>query len=240
MKHAWIITPVPEIIKSVIANTMLRQAEERDIVSFHIVNLRNFAEGNYRQIDDAPFGGGSGMVMMAEPLFKAIDYINVQIDKSSETRVIYPTPQGESWTQETALENAKVENLIFINGHYKGIDERVVQSVITHEYSVGDYVLSCGELPAMIMIDSIVRIIPGVLNNYDSAVTDSFSEQLLDAPYYTRPRKVRGMEVPEVLLSGNHKDILKWRKDHREKRTKDRRPDLWQNYIKKNLETTEK
>ncbi|MEE9190850.1 MAG: tRNA (guanosine(37)-N1)-methyltransferase TrmD [Candidatus Neomarinimicrobiota bacterium] len=239
MKHAWIITPVPGIIESVIENTILRQAKERDIVSFHIVNLRDFSEGNYRQIDDAPFGGGSGMVMMAEPIFKAIDHINAQVDKPSETRVIYPTPQGKKWTQKTAVENAKVENLIFINGHYKGIDERVVQSAITHEYSIGDYILSCGELPAMIMIDSIVRIMPGVLNNFESAATDSFSEQLLDAPYYTRPRKVRDIEVPEVLLSGNHKDILKWRKDHREKRTKDRRPDLWQKYIK-NLETTEK
>jgi tRNA (guanine37-N1)-methyltransferase len=239
LKHLWIITPIPGIIESVITNTILRQAEEREVVSFHVVNLRDFGEGNYRQIDDAPFGGGSGMVMMAEPLFKAIDQIKMQIEESSEFRIIYPTPQGKKWTQETAVENAEVDNLIFINGHYKGIDERVVQSVITHEYSVGDYVLSCGELPAMIMIDSVVRIMPGVLNNFESAATDSFSEQLLDAPYYTRPRKVRDMEVPDVLLSGNHKDILRWRTDQRERRTKDRRPDLWKKY-RKYFETTEK
>jgi tRNA (guanine37-N1)-methyltransferase len=233
LKQIVIITPVPEIIESILTNTILRQATDREIVEFQIVNLRDFAEGNYRQIDDAPFGGGSGMVMMAEPLLKATEYALKQLGNSDDIRVIYPTPQGKQWTQEDAFENSEVDKLIFINGHYKGIDERVNELVITHEYSIGDYVVTCGELPTMVMIDGIVRLIPGVLNTYESALSDSITSPLLDAPHYTRPREIKGLKVPDVLLGGNHADIEEWRKLKSEERTKSRRPDLWKKYLEK-------
>jgi tRNA (guanine37-N1)-methyltransferase len=234
LKQIVIITPVPEIIDSILTNTILRQAVEREIVEFRIINLRDFSSGNYRQIDDAPYGGGSGMVMMAGPLLKATDFALEQLGNDENIRVIYPTPQGVKWTQKEALENSEVDKLIFINGHYKGIDERVNELVITHEYSIGDYVVTCGELPAMVMVDSVVRLIPGVLNSYESVLTDSMTSSLLDAPYYTRPREIRGKKVPEVLFGGNHSEIQNWRKKKRQERTKLRRPDLWTKYVKEN------
>lgn len=216
---------------------MLRQAVERKIVEFNILNLRDFAKGNYRQVDDEPFGGGDGMVMMAEPFFKAIDH-SIELIGSTGTRIVYPSPQGVKWTHELALENSSVEKLIFICGHYKGIDERVIEKYVTHEYSIGDFVVTAGELPAMLIIDSIVRLIPGVLNKYESAMTDTFSADLLDAPYYTRPREIEGMKVPDVLLEGHHKKIEEWRKTERIKRTKKKRPDIWKKY-KENSDSTE-
>ncbi len=216
---------------------MLRQAVERKIVEFNILNLRDFAKGNYRQVDDEPFGGGDGMVMMAEPFFKAIEH-SIELIGSTGTRIVYPSPQGVKWTHELALENSSVEKLIFICGHYKGIDERVIEKYVTHEYSIGDFVVTAGELPAMLLIDSIVRLIPGVLNKYESAMTDTFSADLLDAPYYTRPREIEGMKVPDVLLEGHHKKIEEWRKTERIKRTKKKRPDIWKKY-KENSDSTE-
>lgn len=237
MKQIVVITPVPEIIESLIENSMLRQAVERKIVEFNILNLRDFAKGNYRQVDDEPFGGGDGMVMMAEPFFKAIEH-SIELIGSTGTRIVYPSPQGVKWTHELALENSSVEKLIFICGHYKGIDERVIEKYVTHEYSIGDFVVTAGELPAMLLIDSIVRLIPGVLNKYESAMTDTFSADLLDAPYYTRPREIEGMKVPDVLLEGHHKKIEEWRKTERIKRTKKKRPDIWKKY-KENSDSTE-
>ncbi len=232
MKQIVIITPVPDTIDSLIANSMLRQAVERNVVEFKVVNLRDFTRGNYRQVDDDPFGGGEGMVMMAEPLFKAIDFSLEQLG-SGEVRLVYPSPQGVQWTHELAMENSQIDKLIFICGHYKGIDERVIEKYVTHEYSIGDFVVTAGELPAMIMIDSIVRLIPGVLNKYDSAMSDTFASDLLDAPYYTRPREIEGMKVPDVLIEGHHKKIDEWRNAQREKRTKVKRPDIWEKYLEK-------
>ena len=232
MKQIVIITPVPDTIDSLIVNSMLRQAVERDIVEFKVINLRDFTKGNYRQIDDAPFGGGEGMVMMVEPLFRAIDHSLEQLG-SDDVRIVYPSPQGGKWTHELAMENSKIEKLIFICGHYKGIDERVIEKYVTHEYSIGDFVVTAGELPAMMMIDSIVRLIPGVLNKYDSAMSDTFASDLLDAPYYTRPRGMEGMKVPDVLIEGHHKKIEEWRNAQREKRTKAKRPDIWEKYLEK-------
>ena len=189
------------MIESVVQHSMLRQAVEREKVELHLINLRDFGEGDYRQIDDTPFGGGPGMVMMAGPLFKAI---------------------------ENAIK------LIVICGHYKGVDERVIEKYVTHEYSIGDFVVTNGEIPAMIIIDSVVRLVPGVINNIESALTDSFAMDLLDSPSYTQPRDIEGLSVPEVLLSGNHKEIDKWKQDCRAKRTKEKRPDMWKNYIKIN------
>jgi tRNA (guanine37-N1)-methyltransferase len=218
---------------------MLRQAVERNIVEFKVVNLRDFTIGNYRQIDDGPFGGGEGMVMMAEPLFKAIDQSLEKLG-TDDVRVVYPSPQGIQWTHELAMENSQVDKLIFICGHYKGIDERVIEKYVTHEYSIGDFVVTAGEIPAMIMIDSIVRLIPGVLNKYDSAMSDTFASDLLDAPYYTRPREFEGMKVPDVLIEGHHKKIDEWRNAEREKRTKSKRPDIWKKYLEKSDFTEKK
>ena len=239
MKQIVIITPVPDTIDSLIANSMLRKAAERHIVEFDVVNLRDFTKGNYRQVDDGPFGGGEGMVMMAEPLFNAIDRSLERLG-SSDVRVIYPSPQGVQWTHDLATKNSLVEKLIFICGHYKGIDERVIEKYVTHEYSIGDFVVTAGELPAMMMIDSIVRLIPGVLNKYDSAMSDTFASDLLDAPYYTRPREFESMKVPDVLIEGHHKKIEEWRNAERKKRTRAKRPDIWEKYLKKNDFTEKK
>jgi tRNA (guanine37-N1)-methyltransferase len=225
-----VITPVPEIIESLVENSMLRQAVEREIFELTVLNLRDFAKGSYRQVDDEPFGGGDGMVMMAEPFFKAINH-GLQLIGSDDTRIVYPSPQGIKWSHELALEYGGIEKLIFICGHYKGIDERVIEKYVTHEYSIGDFVVTAGELPAMLMIDSIVRLVPGVLNKYESAMSDTFATDLLDAPYYTRPRKIEGMKVPDVLLDGHHKKIDEWRKIERIKRTKKKRPDIWKKYL---------
>jgi len=228
-----IITPVPDVIDTLITNSILRKAVERNVVKFHIVNLRQFGLGNYRQIDDAPFGGGSGMVMMAEPLIKAIEHTMGLIGKSEDVQVIYPSPQGETWSQKSASQTSKLKKLIVICGHYKGIDERVIDRYGIHEYSLGDFVVTSGEIPAMVMVDSMVRLIPGTLNTLDSALTDTFTHDLLDHPHYTQPREIEGLRVPNVLLSGHHKEIKTWKQKQREQRTKGRRPDLWKIYKKK-------
>jgi len=227
-----VITPVPDVIDTLIQNSILRKAVEKNVVEFHIVNLRDFGKGSYRQIDDKPFGGGSGMVLMAEPLFKAIDHAMDLVGGPDNVRVIYPSPQGKTWNQDIAEETSQQEKLIVICGHYKGIDERVMEKYVTHEYSLGDFVMTGGEIPAMVMLDSTVRLIPGTLNNLDSALTDSFSQDLLDHPHYTHPREIDGMEVPEVLLGGYHAKIEAWRQEQKEKRTQEKKPDLWRKFEK--------
>lgn len=211
---------------------MLRKAVERQKVDLHIIDLRDYGEGNYRQIDDTPFGGGAGMVMMAGPLFKAIDHTIKTVGGPDELQIIYPSPQGHPWDHGSALENSTVKKLIVICGHYKGVDERVLKKYVTHEYSLGDFVVTSGEIPGLIMIDSIVRLIPGVLNKLDSALTDSFASDLLDAPHYTQPRDIEGMDVPDVLLSGHHQKIEDWRQKRREETTEKKRPDIWKNYLR--------
>ncbi len=237
MTQIGVITPVPDVITTLVQNSILRKAVEKGLVEFQVFNLRDFATGNYRQVDDSPYGGGAGMVMMAEPLLKAISACKKEMAFKEDGRVINPSPQGPLWSQDLAQEFSQVEQLIFICGHYKGIDERVIDRCVTDEYSVGDYVISGGELPAMIMIDSMVRLMPGVLNTIDSAETDSFPTGLLDCPYYTKPRVVDGMEVPDVLLSGHHGEIEKWRQQQREERTRLRRPDLWEKFQKINKDS---
>ena len=235
MKHqVAIITPVPEMVESVVQHSMLRQAVNREKVTFYLVNLREFGEGNYRQIDDKPFGGGAGMVMMAGPLFKAIENAIEKVGGSEGLRIIYPSPQGKTWSHKLAVDNSTVKRLIVICGHYKGIDERVIEKYVTHKYSIGDFVVTSGEIPGLILIDSIVRLIPGVLNKIDSAMSDTFASDLLDAPHYTQPREIDGMAVPEVLFSGHHKKIEEWRKLRQEDRTKENRTDIWKNYLELN------
>ena len=233
MNQIAVITPVPDVIDTLITNSILRKAVERNAVKFHIVNLRQFGRGNYRQIDDTPFGGGSGMVMMAEPLIRAMEYTMDLIGGSEEVQVIYPSPQGETWSQKAANQTSKVKKLIVICGHYKGVDERVIDRYGICEYSLGDFVITSGEIPAMVMVDSAVRLIPGALNTLDSALTDTFTHDLLDHPHYTQPREIEGLRVPDVLLSGHHKEIETWKQGQREKRTKERRPDLWKIYKEK-------
>ena len=233
MNQIAVITPVPDVIDTLITNSILRKAVERNAVKFHIVNLRQFGRGNYRQIDDTPFGGGSGMVMMAEPLIKAIEHTMDLIGGSEDVQVIYPSPQGETWSQKVANQTSKVKKLIVICGHYKGVDERVIDRYGICEYSLGDFVITSGEIPAMVMVDSAVRLIPGALNTLDSALTDTFTHDLLDHPHYTQPREIEGLRVPDVLLSGHHKEIETWKQGQRERRTKERRPDLWKTYKEK-------
>lgn len=230
MKKIAVITPVPEVIKTLIDNSMLRKAIENKVAQIHIVNLREFGLGNYRQIDDAPFGGGSGMVMMPEPLINAIEHALNLVGHSEGVKVFYPSPQGKLWNQTSAEDFSKSEKIIFICGHYKGIDERVIEKYVTDEYSIGDFVMTSGEIPTMIMLDSIMRLVPGTLNNIDSALSDTFSLGLLDHPHYTQPRIIEDKAVPDVLISGHHKKIKSWRQEQREKRTKEKRPKLWERY----------
>ncbi len=230
MKKIAVITPVPEVIKTLIDNSMLRKAIENKVAQIHIVNLREFGLGNYRQIDDAPFGGGSGMVMMPEPLINAIEHALNLVGHSEGVKVFYPSPQGKLWDQTSAEDYSKSEKIIFICGHYKGIDERVIEKYVTDEYSIGDFVMTSGEIPTMIMLDSIMRLVPGTLNNIDSALSDTFSLGLLDHPHYTQPRIIEDKAVPDVLISGHHKKIKSWRQEQREKRTKEKRPKLWERY----------
>ena len=233
MKKIAVITPVPHVIEILIENSMLRKAISNKVAEFSIIDLRNFGIGNYRQIDDSPYGGGSGMVMMAEPLIKAIDNALEYVGIGEEVKIIYPSPQGSLWSQDTAEDLSKWDRIIVICGHYKGIDERIIKKYVTNQYSIGDFIMTSGEIPAMIMLDSALRLVPGTLNNIESALTDTFTLGLLDYPHYTQPRIVQEMSVPDVLISGHHKKIDTWRKNQREKRTQNKRPDLWKKYLQK-------
>lgn len=230
MKKIAIITPVPDMVNVIIAQSMLRKAVEEYVAEYNVVDLREFGKGNYRQIDDSPYGGGSGMVMMAEPLTNAIESALKWMDEKN-IRIVFPSPQGKPWNHGTAAEFSENDNVIFICGHYKGIDHRVIEKYVTDEFSIGDYVVTSGEIPAMIMIDSMVRLIPGVLNSRESAETDTFYGDLLDNPHFTKPRDIDGISVPDVLLNGHHKEIEDWRQSQREQMTQTKRPDLWQKYL---------
>ena len=230
MKKVAVITPVPDVINILIENSMLRKSIDNQVAQIHVINLREFGLGNYRQIDDTPFGGGSGMVMMAEPLMNAIENAMDLVGRSEDVKVLYPSPQGEAWDQRSAEGLSKWEKIIIICGHYKGIDERVIEKYVTDEYSIGDFIMTSGEIPAMIMLDSALRLAPGTLNNIDSALSDTFTLGLLDHPHYTQPRIVDGKPVPDILISGHHEKISSWRQDQREKRTKEKRLDLWKKY----------
>ena len=196
-----IISPVPTMIESVIENSMIRKAINNGILDIHIVNPRDFSKGNYQQIDDTPFGGGPGMVMMAEPLFKAIDFVIDKFCGADGMRILYPSPQGAPWMQSDAEESMDIEKIVIICGHYKGVDQRVRDHLITKEISIGDFVLSGGEIAAAVLCDSIIRLIPGVLGDESSALTDSYQDDLLAPPVYTRPSDYNGWEVPKILTS---------------------------------------
>tara|TARA_Y100000996_G_scaffold368299_1_gene314606 strand:- start:199 stop:930 length:732 start_codon:yes stop_codon:yes gene_type:complete len=222
-----IITPFPGMFEKVINEGILLKSQQKDLVKFNFYNLFEFLSNPKDRIDDYPFGGGEGMILRAEPIFNAIKDIN---ERLGDTRVIFPTPDGKVFNQEIANKLAKENSLTFICGHYKGIDQRIRDNYVDDEYSVGDFVLTNGELPTMLILDSIVRLRLGVLNNYESALKDSFSSELLDGPHYTRPRVFHEVKVPDVLLSGNHKEIEKWFLKKREDKTKNKRKDLWKKY----------
>ncbi|MGX1264665.1 tRNA (guanine37-N1)-methyltransferase [Rossellomorea marisflavi] len=221
-----VLSLFPAMFEGVFGESILKKATEKEAVNYQVVNFREFSDNKHKQVDDYPYGGGAGMVLKPQPVFDAVD----SLKGDSKPRVILMCPQGERYTQAKAEELAKEEHLIFICGHYEGYDERIREHVVTDEISIGDYVLTGGELGAMVVIDSVVRLIPGVLGNEDSPVLDSFSSGLLEHPHYTRPSDFRGMEVPQPLLSGNHKLIEEWREKESFRRTLERRPDLLENY----------
>ncbi len=218
-----IITVLPELLKSPFEASILKRAIEKGLVEVHMHNLRNFATNSYNQIDDYQFGGGAGMVMMIEPIDKCISGLKAE---RTYDEVIYMTPEGQTLDQGISNQLSLKGNIIILCGHYKGVDQRVRDQFITREISVGDYVLSGGELAAAIVCDSVIRLIPGVLGNETSALTDSFQDGLLAPPTYTRPAEYKGWKVPDVLLSGHGANIEKWREDQAYKNTQKRRPDL--------------
>lgn len=218
-----IITVLPELLKSPFEASILKRAIEKKLVEVHLHNLRDFSLGNYNQVDDYQFGGGAGMVLMIEPIDKCIAKLKAERDYDE---VIYMSPDGETLNQGMANGLSLKKNLILLCGHYKGVDQRVRDLFITKEISIGDYVLSGGELAAAILSDSIIRLLPGVLNDETSALTDTFQDNLLAPPVYTRPSDYKGNKVPEILLSGNFPKIEKWREEQALKRTEILRPDL--------------
>jgi len=221
-----VITIFPQMFEGVIQESILKRAQHKNIVRINIHNLRDFALDKHSTVDDRPYGGGAGMVLKAEPIFRAVEKILSRAKGKSRVRIILLTPQGQTFNQAKAKEFSKERHLLFICGHYEGVDERVKENLITDEISIGDYVLTGGELPAMIIIDSLVRLLPGVLHKKESFENDSFYQGLLDYPHYTRPRKFRGIFVPELLLSGDHSRIRKWRRQKALENTLNKRPDL--------------
>jgi tRNA (guanine37-N1)-methyltransferase len=218
-----IITVLPELLKSPFEASILKRAIEANLVEVHFHNLRDYTTNKYKSVDDTQYGGGAGMVMMIEPIDKCISKLQSERDYDD---IIYVTPDGERLNQDIANQISLEENIIILCGHYKGVDQRVRDQFITREISIGDYVLSGGELAAAVLCDAIIRLIPGVLGNETSALTDSFQDNLLAPPIYTKPREYKGMKVPEVLFSGNFAEIEKWREEQAYLRTKERRPDL--------------
>lgn len=227
-----VMTLFPEMIEQGMNTSIMKRAMEKGCIKLNAVNIRDYTLDKHKKVDDYPYGGGAGMVMQAEPVYRCYEAITKNHDK--KPRVLYMTPQGAVFNQKMAEEFAKEEELIFLCGHYEGIDERVLEEIVTDNVSIGDYVLTGGELPAMVMMDSISRLIPGVLNNDDSAVTESHGEEgLLEYPQYTRPETILGKKVPDILLSGHHVKVEEWRHEQAVLRTKERRPDLYEKYLLK-------
>jgi tRNA (guanine37-N1)-methyltransferase len=218
-----IVTGLPEILNSPLRESIIKRSQENGSVTITIHNLRDYTHDRHKTIDDTPYGGGAGMVLKPEPIFECIETLHNQ---RRYDEIIFMTPDGERFTQSHATELSLKENIIILCGHYKGIDERVREALVTREISIGDYVLTGGELAAAVVVDAVVRLLPGALHDSSSAMTDTFQENLLGAPVYTRPPEYRNMKVPDVLLTGNHHAIEEWRQDQRLKRTAERRPDL--------------
>jgi tRNA (guanine37-N1)-methyltransferase len=223
-----ILTLVPEMFGSFLGTSIPKRAAEKGLVEYNLTNIRDFATDAHLSVDDKPFGGGPGMVMMCQTVYDAVEAAEKQ-DPRNTTRILL-TPQGQRFDQRMAEQFASRDRLLLIAGRYKGFDERIVEGLKPIELSIGDYVLSGGELAAMVVIDAVVRLLPGALGAQDGAADETFTDGLIEHPQYTRPREFRGMSVPDVLLSGNHSAIARWRLEQRKMRTKDRRPDLWAAY----------
>lgn len=228
----YIMTLFPEMFPGIMDASILGRGGEKGLICWETFNIRDYTLDKHSKVDDYPYGGGAGMVMQAEPVYRCYQAICDNIGRKPK-RVIYLTPQGKVFDQSVAQELAREEELVFLCGHYEGIDERVLEEIVTDPISLGDYVLTGGELPAMVMMDAISRLVPGVLGNGDSADTESFSDGLLEYPQYTRPAEVLGRKVPEVLLSGHHEKIETWRRKKSLERTRQFRPDLYQRWKEK-------
>ncbi len=222
MKQFVVLTLFPEMIRETLSHSILGRAQKEDFISIEAINIRDFSNNKHLQVDDYPYGGGAGMVMQPQPIYDAYQ----SISKVGQTRVLYMTPQGKPFTQRMAEELAKEDSLIFLCGHYEGVDERVIEEIVTDEISLGDFVLTGGELAAITMIDAISRLMPGVLGKEASFEDESFSQGLLEYPQYTRPPVFMEKEVPQVLLSGHHGNVEKWRREQALLRTAAKRPDL--------------
>jgi tRNA (guanine37-N1)-methyltransferase len=221
-----IVTLFPEICRAPLGESIMKRAQEKRIVELHIHNLRDWTTDKHHVVDDAPFGGGQGMVMKPEPIFSAVEDLKSQI-ANRKSQILLMSPAGRRFDQRMARQLSQEPHLIIISGHYEGVDHRVIEHLIDLEISIGDYVLTNGGIAAVVLVDSIVRLLPGTLGHEQSAADDTFSTGLLEAPQYTRPADFRGWKVPEVLLSGNHAEIAKWRKEQAIKRTQENRPDLF-------------
>ena len=233
-----VMTLFTEMIEDATKVSILGRAINNDLISIDAINIRDFSENKHMKVDDYPYGGGAGMVMQAMPIYKAYQsIIDKRQNKNKKPRVLYMTPQGKVFNQKMAEELAKEDELIFLCGHYEGIDERVLEEIVTDNVSIGDFVLTGGEMPSLMMIDAISRLVPGVLHNDISAEFESFQDNLLEYPQYSRPEEVLGRKVPDVLLSGHHGNIEKWRREQSIIRTYERRPDLLE---KANLSDKEK
>ena len=220
-----IVTLFPELCRAPLSESIIKRAQESRIIDLHIHNLRDWTTDKHHVVDDAPFGGGQGMVMKPEPIFAAVEDLKSKIE-DRKSKIILMSPAGRRFDQQMAKQLSQESHLIIISGHYEGVDHRVIEHLIDLEISIGDYVLTNGGIAAVVLVDSIVRLLPGTLGHEQSANDDSFSNDLLEAPQYTRPANFRGWKVPEVLLSGNHAEIAKWRREQAIKRTSENRPDL--------------
>ncbi|TYP93839.1 tRNA (guanine37-N1)-methyltransferase [Fodinibius salinus] len=222
-----IISAVPQLLESPLKHSIVGNARENGLVEIHIHDLRDYSEDKHKKVDDYPYGGGAGMVLTPQPIFSCIEKLQSQREYDE---IIFTAPNGDPFEQESANKLSISQNLMFLCGHYKGVDQRVIDSLITETYSIGDVVLSGGELPAAVMVDSIVRLLPGALGDAESALTDSFQNDLLEGPVYTRPAKYRDMEVPKVLRSGDHQKVKQWRLEQSLERTKNVRPDMYKKF----------
>lgn len=226
----YVLTLFPDMIMNGLRTSITGRAMEAGLIHIEAVNIRDFTNDKHKHVDDYPYGGGAGMVMQAEPVYNA--YMHLCNKTGKKLKVVYMTPQGRTFHQGIVEEYSKEEDIVLLCGHYEGIDERVLELIVDDFVSIGDFVLTGGELPAMAIIDAVSRLVPGVLNNGDSAEIESFHNHLLEYPQYTRPVEFMGKKVPDVLLSGHHKNIEAWRLEQSVERTKERRPDLYERYLK--------
>ncbi len=248
MIHFHILTLFPEMVMQGLHTSILKRAVEKEAIAIEAVNIRDYTLDKHGKVDDYTYGGGAGMLMQAQPVYDACKAVEQRIASAQpenpggegSCRVIYVTPQGRTFHQAMAQELAREKHLIFLCGHYEGIDERVLEELVTDYVSIGDYVLTGGELPAMVMIDAIARLVPGVLHNHESAATESFSDDLLEYPQYSRPEIWRGRRVPDILLSGNHGEIERWRLEQSLERTKKLRPELYEKWAREHEEYFQK